>query len=156
MNDTKLKTPLYLEVITVGNNNLVCRLTNGCDHVPMVVRRAFAELLMDAHVQHRGTLGGAGKMYGTSYFPGTHRYDYITPGGLKSDTDYWFYELSGSLKCDLTVGSTISFVLRDGDYETVLDSDSALAAIATAEHKSPMRVVAFKYYDSALERLQIN
>ena len=156
METVKLETPLYLQVVTVGSGTLVCRLSNGCDNVPLHVRKAFAALMLDTHTcQTRGTLGGAGKMYGISHFPGSHRYDFITPGGLTSDTDYWFYELHGSLKHDMTKGSTIRFTMRDGDMEIPLDSDSALKAVTTGQTANPTRVVSFKYFDSALEQLSM-
>jgi len=157
METVKLETPLYLEVVKVGSGILVCRLSNGCDNVPLHVRRAFAALMLDTHTcQSRGTLGGAGKMYGISHFPGTHRYDFITPGGLMSDTDYWFYELHGSLKHDMTEGSTINFTMRDGDMELPLNSDNALKAVATSQNTNPIRVVSFRYFDSTLEPINMN
>lgn len=147
----KLETPIYLEVINLGNDAKVCRLSNGCDNVPLEVRRAFADLLLDKHTSvNRGSLGGAGKMYGTSHFPGTHRYDNITPAGLMSDTDFWFYELHGSLKNDLSAGSTIAFIVRDGDDEVDLDSDMVLKAHASGSGPNPIRVVSFRYHDSTL------
>ena len=151
----KYDTPLYLEVIALGNNTKVCRLSNGCDNVPLPVRHALAELLLDKHTgNHRGTLGSAGKLYGTSYFPDMHRYDYITPAGLMADTDFWFYELSGSLKSDLTIGSTINFIVRDGDIEYTLDSDMAVKAHATGKADKPIRIVSFRYHDSTLEPIE--
>jgi len=157
MENVKLGTPIYLEVISIGSNSLVCRLSNGCDNVPLHVRKAVATLLVDGHTsQSRGTLGGAGKMYGTSYFPGTHRYDFIRPNGLMSDTDQWFYELQGSLAPDMTEGSTINFTLRDGEMEYGLTSDNALHALATGQNDNPIRVVSFKYFDSALEPVNLN
>lgn len=157
MSKVKLGTPLYLEVIAVGSGSLVCRLSNGCDNVPLQVRKAFAALMLDTHTcQSRGTLAGAGKMYGTSHFPGAHRYDFITPVGLTSDTDYWFYELQGSLKHDMTEGSTINFTMRDGELEIPLNSDNALHAVATGQNDSPIRVVSFRYFDSALEPVNLN
>ena len=156
MEAVKLETPLYLQVVTVGSGSLVCRLTNGCDTVPLHVRKAFAALMLDTHTcQTRGTLGGAGKMYGISHFPGSHRYDFIAPGGLKSDTDYWFYELHGSLKHDMSEGSTTNLTMRDGDMEIPLDSVNALKAVATGQDANPIRVVSFRYFDSALERLDM-
>lgn len=151
---SKLETPIYLEVIALGSEGKVCRLSNGCDNVPLEVRKAFADLVLDKHTSvNRGTLGGAGKLYGTSYFPTGHRYDSINPSGLMADTDCWFYELHGSLKNDLTVGSSISFIVRDGMDELILDSDMVLKAHATGHESNPIRVVSFRYHDSTLQSI---
>lgn len=153
---SKLGTPIYLEVIELGNGNMVCCISNGCDDVPLMVRQAMADLLMDRHTYAtRGTLGGSAKLYGISYFPDAHRYDYITPAGLMADNDFRFYELSGSLKSDLTVGSTISFIVRDGETELGLDSDLVMRAHATGKNADPIKVVRFQYHDASLAEAQV-